>query len=211
MTPKEIFYEKQAHTIIKKLETRNMEAYYCKTGQEAKEKALSLIPDGSVVSWGGSQTLVEIDLLNALKDRTLELIDRSLAKTNEEIREAYIKAFDVDYYLMSSNAITLDGKLVNIDGNGNRLAALIYGPKNVIVIVGMNKVVEDEEAAIWRIRNIATPQNAIRLGYKPPCSENGRCYDCQDTDCLCCQIVTTRRSRQPKRIKVILVGESLGY
>lgn len=112
---------------------------------------------------------------------------------------------------MSSNAITLGGKLVNIDGNGNRIAALIYGPKNVIVVAGMNKVTTDEESAMKRIRNYASPVNALRLSQNTPCAATGECHDCLSDACICCQVLVTRKSRTKNRIKVILVGEELSY
>lgn len=112
---------------------------------------------------------------------------------------------------MSSNAITLDGELVNIDGNGNRVACLITGPKNVIVIAGMNKIAPDVKSAFDRVRNVAAPPNGVRLGTKTPCAKYGRCHDCYAADSMCCQFVVTRKSRIPGRIKVLLVGEELGY
>ncbi|MEG0590187.1 MAG: lactate utilization protein, partial [Lachnospiraceae bacterium] len=116
-----------------------------------------------------------------------------------------------DYFFMSSNAITIDGELVNIDGNGNRVACLIHGPKHVILIVGMNKVVSDVANGMTRIRNMATPANAARLGTKTPCQKTGCCGNCLSPDCMCCEVVITRKSRHEGRIKVILVGEELGY
>ncbi|PKM96416.1 MAG: lactate utilization protein [Firmicutes bacterium HGW-Firmicutes-1] len=211
MTPKDHFYQIQAESIIKKLEQRNMAGYYCKTSEEAKNLALDLMKSPSVISWGGSQTITEIGLLDELKNHNYTLIDRRQANSPEEVREAYLKAFEADYYLMSSNAITLDGELINIDGNGNRVAALIYGPRNVIIIAGMNKIVSNEETAVARVRNFATPPNALRLNQDTPCSKTGKCHDCTHEQCLCCQIVTTRFSRVSKRIKVILVGETLGF
>ena len=112
---------------------------------------------------------------------------------------------------MSSNAVTLDGELVNIDGNGNRVACLITGPKNVILIVGMNKIVPDVTSGFDRVRNMAAPPNGVRLGLSTPCSKYGKCHDCYSPDCMCCEFVVTRKSRIPGRIKVILVGEELGY
>lgn len=205
------FYQKQASSIIKKLELRNMEGYFCHTSKEAKEKVFELIADNSSISWGGSETLKGMGILEELNKRNYKIYSKANCKTPEEIREIYLKAFDVDYYLMSTNAITLEGELVNIDGNGNRVAALVYGPKNVIIVVGMNKVVKDETAAIERVRSIAAPPNAIRLNLNTPCSTTGKCHDCTHEQTICCQTVITRFSRIPKRIKVILVGEILGF
>ena len=160
---------------------------------------------------GGSMTLKQIGLLDKLREKDLKLLDRDTAKTDDEKRKIQHEAFNCDYYLMSSNAITEDGKLVNIDGNGNRIAALIYGPANVIVIAGMNKVTADEDSAIKRIRTYAAPMNAIRLNKNTPCTRTGSCQDCLSDDCICSQILVTRKSNYKKRIKVILVGEELGF
>lgn len=203
----------RAKTIIKGLEKRNMEGVFCETKKDALSKALSYIEEGSSVTWGGSMSIEEIGLMDAVKNGNYKVIDRSVAKNYEEQREIFSKAVLADYYLMSSNAITLDGELINIDGTGNRVACLTYGPKNVIMIVGMNKVVNDVEDGIKRVRNFASPPNTLRLGLKTPCSMTGRCGDCYGDTCICSQIVVTRRQSAAMRgrIKVILVGESLGY
>lgn len=203
----------RAKTIIKGLEKRNMEGVFCETKEDALSKALSYIEEGSSVTWGGSMSIEEIGLMDAVKNGNYKVIDRSVAKNYEEQREIFSKAVLADYYLMSSNAITLDGELINIDGTGNRVACLTYGPKNVIMIVGMNKVVNDVEDGIKRVRNFASPPNTLRLGLKTPCSMTGRCGDCYGDTCICSQIVVTRRQSTAMRgrIKVILVGESLGY
>lgn len=203
----------RAQTIIKGLEKRNMEGVFCETKEDALAKALSYIEEGSSVTWGGSMSISEIGLMDAVKNGNYEIIDRSVAKNYDEQREIFSKAVLADYYLMSSNAITLDGELINIDGTGNRVACLTYGPKNVIMIVSMNKVVNDVEDGIKRVRNFASPPNTLRLGLKTPCSMTGRCGDCYGDTCICSQIVVTRRQSAAMRgrIKVILVGESLGY
>ena len=200
-------------TIIKGLEKRNMEGVFCETKEDALAKALSYIEEGSSVTWGGSMSISEIGLMDAVKNGNYEIIDRSVAKNYDEQREIFSKAVLADYYLMSSNAITLDGELINIDGTGNRVACLTYGPKNVIMIVGMYKVVNDVEDGIKRVRNFASPPNTLRLGLKTPCSMTGRCGDCYGDTCICSQIVVTRRQSAAMRgrIKIILVGESLGY
>lgn len=212
MEPKNAYYEKLAATMIKNLEKRRMEGFYCATAEEAKEKALSMIGAGTSVSFGGSMTLTECGVLDALRERgDITLYDRATAKSPEEMDKIYRQAFCADTYLMSTNAITLDGELINIDGRGNRVAALIYGPEQVIIIVGMNKVATDEAAGLMRARNMAAPPNCVRLNKKTPCSVTGRCGDCYGDESICSQIVVTRRSSQKGRIKVILVGEELGY
>ncbi len=210
-TPKAIFYENQAATIIKNLEKRNVDGYYCPDGASAVQTALSLMPEHSVISWGGSMTLNETGLMEQLQKRDYTLIDRMTASTPEERRELYAKATLADYYLMSTNAITLDGQLVNIDGAGNRVACLIHGPENVIILAGMNKVCPDVESAIRRVKNCATPPNTVRLNCKTPCAVTGICGDCLSPETICCQEVITRYSRIKGRIKVILIGEEYGY
>lgn len=211
MSPKEIAKQNLANTIIENMKKKNMEGYYCATSAEAVEKALSLIPEGSSVTWGGSVTLCECGLMDALHANNYELIDRMDAKTPEEARIMYGKQVMADFFLMSANAVTIGGELVNIDGNSNRVACLCCGPKNVIVIAGMNKVVSTIEDGVHRVRNIAAPPNTVRLNRNTPCAKTGKCGDCYSPDCVCSQIVITRRSSIPNRIKVILVGEELGF
>lgn len=201
-----------AEQVIKNLKKRHMDGYYCKTPQEAVSLASSLMAAGSSVTWGGCMTMKEIGLLDEIKSRhDLVVMDRADAKTPEEVDALYRKAFSADTFIMSANAITLDGELLNIDGTGNRVAALIYGPKQVLVIAGMNKVCKDLGEAMTRVRNIASPPNCIRLDKKTPCASTGVCGDCLSADCICNQIVTTRNSRDPQRIKVILVEGSWGF
>ena len=211
MSPKETANQNLANTIIKNMAKKNLEGYYCATSAEAVEKALSLMPEGSSVTWGGSMTLTECGLMDALKTANYEIIDRDTAKTPEEARAMYGKQVMADYFLMSTNAITMDGELVNIDGRSIRVSCLCWGPQNVIIIAGMNKVALDVESALKRVRNFAAPPNAVRLNKNTPCSQTGKCADCYSPDCICSQIVITRRSSTPNRIKVILVGEELGY
>ncbi len=212
MDPKQVYYQKQAETIIKQLEKRRMEGYYCPSKEAAVQTALSLTAPDTAVSFGGSMSLEQAGILDALRARQdIRLIDRSLAKTPEEVRQAYLDSFHADTYFMSTNAVTLDGQLVNVDGNGNRVAALIYGPLQVLIVAGMNKVVTDVEDAIRRVHNIASPQNCIRLQKQTPCAATGVCSECFGDDCICSQTVITRRSGVKGRIKVLLVGETLGY
>ena len=211
MSPKETANQNLANTIIKNMAKKNLEGYYCATSAEAVEKALSLMPEGSSVTWGGSMTLTECGLMDALKTANYEIIDRDTAKTPEEARAMYGKQVMADYFLMSTNAITMDGELVNIDGRSNRVSCLCWGPQIVIIIAGMNKVALDVESALKRVRNFAAPPNAVRLNKNTPCAQTGKCADCYSPDCICSQIVITRRSSTPNRIKVILVGEELGY
>ncbi|MBQ7833033.1 MAG: lactate utilization protein [Lachnospiraceae bacterium] len=210
MTKRQEGFALTAKSIIKELEKRNMEGYFCENSEEAVKTVLSLLPENATVSWGGSETIKECGLMEALQNGNYNLLDRSKVSP-EEYREFYSKVVMADAFFMSSNAITENGELVNIDGAANRLACLLHGPQSVYVIVGMNKLVSDVDAAIGRIRNTACPANTLRLNRKTPCALTGKCGDCYSQESICSQIVVTRRSTQPKRIKVILVAENLGY
>ena len=172
---------------------------------------MELIPEGSSISWGGTASAKEIGLLDAVHEGNYEVYDREEAQTPELKNEIAHKALDCDFFIGSTNALAENGVMINIDGNANRVAAFAFGPKNVLLIVGMNKVVKSEEDAMSRARNEAAPINAQRFGLDTPCSKNGMCYDCKSPDCICCQILITRYSRVAKRIKVILVDENLGF
>ena len=153
----------------------------------------------------------EIGLKQAVCEGNYKTYNREAAKTPEEKREIELIAYDCDYFLTSANAITEDGILVNIDGIGNRVSAIANGPRNVLMIIGMNKVVKDVENAVSRARNEAAPINAQRFGIDTPCVKNGTCFNCKSPQCICCQILITRFSRVPKRTKVILVDDDLGF
>ena len=197
-----------AQKTIKGLESRNMKGYYAADRDEAREIALSLIPEGSTITMGGGQSVWEIGLPDALKAGPYNFIDRNLY---EDKRAAYLAAFDADVFLASANAITDDGVMVNIDGNANRVAALAFGPKKLVLIVGMNKVCPDLDAAMKRARSVAATINAQRFGLSTPCAKTGACMDCKSPDTICCQFLITRYSRFPDRVHVILVNDNLGF
>ncbi|MDC7125665.1 MAG: lactate utilization protein [Spirochaetales bacterium] len=205
------YYRNRGERVVRAMHKRNFFAEYFDSSAEAVKSILKMIPEGASVSWGGSVSLTESGLKTALQDSGYNLLDREKVDDPGKMPEFYYKASGVDYYIMSANAITIDGKLVNIDGRGNRLAALLYGPKNIIVIAGMNKVVESEEEAVSRVKNVASPLNAMRLEMNTPCTKTGSCADCQSTDCICANTVITRRTREKERIKVFLIGEKLGF
>ena len=200
-----------AEKVIKGLQSRNMEGYYAQTKEEALKIALDLIPTGASVGWGGSVSIEEIGLKKAICEGNYEVYNRDICKSPEEKREVEIKIFGCDYFLSSSNAVTEDGILVNVDGNSNRVAAIAYGPKNVIMIIGMNKIAKDEDAAMYRVRNEAAPINAQRFPIDTPCKKTGVCFDCQSPQSICCQFLITRRSMHAGRMKVILVNDDLGF
>lgn len=211
MTTQEIWNEKIANELIKTLKEHNFDAYFCKTKEEAKQKVLNLIPNGDLIAWGGSKTMEDLGVISEIKNGKYKIIDRDsetdLAKRNELMRQSLL----ADTFLSGTNAITLDGQLLNIDGNGNRVAALIYGPKNVIIACGINKIVKNINDAYERTRNLAAPVNAQRFDIKTPCKTNGKCANCLSQDSICNVFVTTRRSKIPNRIKIVIIGENLGF
>ncbi len=204
-------YKNIAKKLIPMLEKRNFDVYYCENGGEAADKAMSLIDKNDSVSWGGSYTVSQIGLIEKLRTSGYNLIDREKGGSAEERAEIMRQGLLADTFLMSSNAVTEDGILVNIDGNGNRVAAMCFGPKSVIMIIGMNKVCPTLEEAEDRAHNIAAVKNAERFGLTKTGCAHGKCVNCLSDECMCSYIVKTRRSKEKGRIKIILVGESLGF
>jgi len=211
MTPLEQRNERLAKTIIKNLQRRHIEGFYCPTADEAVKKVSELIEDGSSVTWGGTMTVRDLGIPQVLKERgTLDVLDRDLVETPEEKQTMYLRAFSVDVYLSSANAISEDGVIVNIDGNGNRVAAITWGPKKVIFVIGLNKVAQTVEAALARARSTASPINAARFDIKTPCQVDGVCHNCNSVDSICNYVHFLRNSPRGRHT-VVLVGENLGY
>ena len=197
-----------AEKVIRGLASRNMSGYYAATPEEAVAKALELIPEGSTVTMGGGMSVHEIGLVDVLKKGNYHFIDRDQMADK---RAAMLAAYDADVFLSSSNAVTEDGELVNIDGNSNRVSAIAQGPRKVVFIVGMNKICSDLDGAMKRARNVAAPINAQRFGLSTPCAKTGACMNCKSPDTICCQFLITRFSRHKDRIHVILVNANLGF
>lgn len=209
--PKQKYYEKRAQVLLKNLHSRHFEAYYCPDREQALAKALELIPEGASVGWGGAMSAQQIGLIDAVKAGKYQVIDRDTGATPQE-REALMKrCLTADVFLCGANALSLDGQMVSIDGNGNRLAAIVYGPETVLVVAGMNKVCDTLEAAMTRARTVAAPMNKQRFSAQTPCEVTGTCADCKSDGCICNQILITRNCRPNGRIKFILVGEELGF
>ena len=194
------------------LRKNNMFCECADSKEEALEIVSELINDGDTVAVGGSMTLFEAGIIDMLRDGSYNFIDRyQSGLTKEEIQDIYVKSFAADVYLSSTNAITEKGELYNIDGNGNRVAAMLYGPKSVIVVAGYNKIVKDIEAAKVRVEEVAAPANCVRLNMGTPCVTAGKCCHCASENKICADTVIMGRQRVKDRIKVILVGEELGY
>ncbi len=203
-------YELKGPKVAEALKKRGFEAYYVSDNTQAVEKILQIIPKNHSVSWGGCMTMDALGLKEKLISNDYSIIDRDAAQSPDERELLMHKALNCGSFIMSSNAITEDGQLFNIDGKGNRVAALCYGPENVIVIAGMNKVVQDMDAAYSRVRGFAAPANAQRFDLDTPCKKIGCCADCLSATTICAQFVTTRFCKPAGRIKVVLIGENLG-
>lgn len=207
--PKKMYYDKRGEIIVKNLTSHGFEAYYCEDKEAALAKALELIPKGATVGWGGAMSAQQIGLLDAMNEGEYNAIDRDKAPNMEEREKAMRACLQADYFITGANALSIDGQMVNIDGMGNRVAAIVYGPKYVVVIAGMNKVVDSLEAAVVRARTVAAPANKQRFPLQTPCAVTGVCGNCK-TEGICNQMLITRNSKPISRIKVILVGEDLG-
>ncbi len=205
------YYDKRGAAMVSALRRRHFDAHYCPTKEEALQKALELIPQESSVGWGGATSAEQVGLLRAIRAGKYTALDRD-ACPDAPSREAMMRAcLGADWFITGANALSLDGQMVNIDGNGNRVAAIIYGPERVLVIAGMNKVCDSLEAAMTRARTVAAPMNQQRFGLPNPCTQTGSCADCLCESSICNQIVITRHCKPAGRITLVLVGEDLGF
>ena len=234
-TPKESYYEKRAQILIRNLERRHFEAYYVRNKEEALVKVMELLDRqreakrekaqeemtmseqdvnnvNITVGWGGSATAKAIGVVDALNVGNYDTIDRDKVYNPEKRVKLQKKIIaEADAFITGCNALSLDGQMVNIDDLGNRVGAIAYGPENVVVLVGMNKVTDDLDSAIKRARTYAAPMNKQRFQNLTACSITGVCADCRSTECICNQILITRHCRPTGRIKFVLIGEDLGF
>lgn len=204
------FLDKQVERTIHALKKNNFEALFVPDSKAAFEEVMKQIPDGATVGVGGSVTLTETGLLDALGKRKISFISPGQAKNIDERSELTRKSFSSDIFLSSVNAVTEDGKLFNVDATGNRVGAMFIGPQKTIVVAGVNKIVKNIESAERRLREWTAPQNAKRLGKKTPCVETGLCADCSSPDRICNIYVTLAKRPTRTEVVVILVGEKLG-
>ena len=204
--------EQKIKRTMENLEKNNIESYFVEDNSALIEKISKFVKEGDTVSVGGSMTLFETGVIEFLRNGKFNFLDRYEQGLNgNDIKDIFRKTFSADAYFVSSNAVTEKGELYNVDGNGNRVAAMIYGPDNVIVIVGVNKIVRDVQEAIERKKEYAAPANAKRLNRNTPCTKVGHCMDCSSSERICNDYVLIRRQGQKGRIKVIIVGKELGY
>jgi hypothetical protein len=204
------FREKQVERTIAALKKNNFEALYVADGKAAFEEVMKRIPDGATVAVGGSVTLIQIGLLEALGKRKVSFVWPQMAKSDEERLDLFRKCFSSDLFLASTNAVTEDGKIYNVDATGNRVAPMFIGPKKVIIVCGVNKIVTDIEAAEKRVKWWVAPQNVKRLNRKTPCIETGVCGDCSSPERICNIRVILDKKPTRTDVAVILVGENLG-
>ena len=204
--------EQKIKRTMENLEKNNIESYFVEDEKDLIAKISDFVKEGDTVSVGGSMTLFETGVIEFLRNGNFNFLDRYKDGLNsDDIKDIFRKSFSADAYFVSSNALTEDGELYNVDGNGNRVAAMLYGPDNVIVILGVNKIVKDVQEAIARNRECSAPANAKRLNRDTPCAKVGYCMECNSNSRICNDYVLIRRQGQKGRIKVIIVGKELGY
>ncbi|HHW55257.1 MAG: lactate utilization protein [bacterium] len=203
--------EERYARVVAALEKRGIKAIYVPDKEGAQQELLERIPAGASVGIGGSMTIQELEVEEALAAKGCEVVWHWRAPSPDQIDPLRRRALGCDFYLASSNALTEDGRLVNIDGTGNRVMGMVYGPRRVILVVGVNKLAADLGAALDRIRREACPANARRLKRKTPCAATGQCNDCNSPDRMC-QVTTIIEGKPSSTdLEVILVGEKLGY
>lgn len=204
--------DKKIERTINALEKNNMHGYLVSSKDELLSKISELVEYDSIVACGGSQTLFQTGVIDYLRSGKYDFLDRYVdGLTPKDIKDIYRKSFCSDAYFTSTNAITENGELYNVDGNGNRVAAMLYGPDKVIVVCGVNKIVKDVNEAIRRNESIAAPANAKRLDTKTPCKSTGYCMDCNSSDRICCEYTLIKKQRSKNRIHVIILNEKFGY
>lgn len=209
---KKLIITKKIERTLENLKRNNMQAFYVEAKNQVADKLQELLQEGDTVSCGGSMTLFEAGIIDQLRSGRYNFLDRYKPDlTPAQIGDVFIGAFSADAYVCSSNAITENGELYNVDGNSNRVAAMLFGPKSVIIVAGHNKIVKNIEEAAERVRSIAAPANAVRLNCKTPCVQTGYCGNCKSEDRICCNYVVMGQQREKGRIKVVIVGEELGY
>ena len=204
-------FDKRGEVLVKALQKRHFEAYYCASKDEALKQVLALIPEGSTVGLGGAVSAAQVGVQEAVHAGNYNVIDRDQFSDPAEKLRCMRECFNADYFITGANAISLDGQMVNIDGNGNRVGMIVYGPKNIIVVAGMNKVCASIEDAVKRARTVAAPMNQQRFALNNPCTCTGVCTDCISESSICNQILITRHCKPAGRIKFVLVGEELGF
>lgn len=204
--------DKKIERTISNLEKNNIKGYYAKNNDEILNIIKGIAKEGEVVAVGGSMSLFETKVIDFLRSGRYDFWDRYKENlTPDDIKDIYRKSFSADTYFASANAITEEGEIFNVDGNGNRVAAMLYGPDKVILIVGVNKIVKNLDEAIKRNKDISGPANAKRLNTQTPCAKVGYCMDCKSKDRICCEYTVIKRQRIDNRMHVIFVNDIVGF
>lgn len=204
--------EKKIERTIKNLEKNNMKGYFAKDNEKLLDIIGNIAKEGEVVSVGGSMTLFETNVIDFLRSGRYNFLDRYKENlTEKDLKDIYRKAFSADTYFSSANAITEDGEIFNVDGNGNRVAAILYGPDKVILVVGVNKIVRNLDEAILRNKEVCAPANGKRFNTATPCAKVGYCMDCDSKERICCEYTFIKRQKVSNRIHVIFVNDYLGF
>ncbi|KAF5050165.1 LUD domain protein [anaerobic digester metagenome] len=200
--------EDKLKKLMKNFKQRNIEVEYFESLEDVKSLILDMVPIESTIGIGHSATLQKMDITNLLSERGNIVYDKELAKNREESKELKRKALTTDWYITGSNAISVDGRIVNVDHSGNRVASITYGPDKVIIVVGKNKIADTVDDAIKRVKNVACPTNAKRAGYNPPCVALNRCVGCVGV----CNILSIIEGQtDSNRIKLFIVNEECGF
>ncbi len=205
------YFNKRGEILVKNLQKRHFEGYYCPTKEEALKQVMALLPEGSTIGWGGAISAAQVGVQAAVHAGNYNVIDRDSVSDPAEKNRLMRECFNADYFITGANALSMDGQMVNIDGNGNRVGMIVYGPKHIVVVAGMNKVCATVEDAVKRARTVAAPMNQQRFGLPNPCTCTGVCADCLSETSICNQILITRHCKPAGRIKFVLVGEELGF
>lgn len=197
--------------LINNFKARNIDAFFLESVDEAREKLLEMIPSNCTVGIGHSQTVEKSGVVQKLIERGNIVFDKTKASNKEESKEIKKRALTADWYITGTNAVSLDGHIVNIDHSGNRAAAMIFGPDNVVIVVGINKIADSLDEAIHRARNVAAPLNAKSAGFNPPCVKLSKCVDCKSNERVCCSLVIIEGQEAKGRMKVLIVNDSAGF
>lgn len=206
------YVEKRIDRTLESLNNNNMKGYYIEKREQLFDILKSLLTEKSTIGVGDSITLAETGIIDFLRKGNYEFLDKYREGiTSEEKKQIYIQNFSADTFMCSANALTENGEIYNIDGNGSRVAPMIYGPEQVILVVGINKIVKDIEEAEKRVRNYSAPIDAKKLNKNTPCTKLGYCVDCKSPNRICNHFTIIRRQFDGDRIKVIIIGEELGY
>lgn len=204
-------FEESKERIVRNFRVRNINVEFFNSLEDCKGRILEIVSEEKTIGIGNSVTLKKMNISEILTDRGNIVYDKTLATTKDESKKLKKMSLIADWYITGSNAISMDGHIVNIDHSGNRVAAMIYGPDNVIIIVGKNKIVDNLDEALKRAKNEAAPLNAKRSGHTPPCVKTNNCVDCVSSEKVCNSIVIIQGQENKDRMRLFIVDEEVGF